>query len=375
MKNQGCKTATPERLTEIDGLRGWAALSVVIFHAFYVTFSSVHSGWPPSAFMPLIDGTLDVCIFFILSGDALSTGYISGGSRLTLNRMIAKRYFRLSIPILLTVIPTWALMLSGLIYSPKAFNINNWLGYFLDFRPSFWDAVKFSLAGVYGWIPAQNYNDFLWTMPIELYGSLMIFLYLSVIHHLRTPLIVTLFFILCTSIFSRYFELFFVGVFLAQLRALGILGRIRRSIYAWVGGLFLLLVTYSLEVISYSVLPGKSFIPLQLDTHLYPLVATMFVVGSYISLPVLAFFRCRVSAFLGRVSFGIYLIQFPMLCSFECFMIVTRPSQLGWSLSFALEVAGATVLLTVGIATVFSRIDNYLLRRVDILIGKQVQQT
>jgi uncharacterized membrane protein len=42
MKNPGCKTATPERLTEIDGLRGWAALSVVIFHAFYVTFSSVY---------------------------------------------------------------------------------------------------------------------------------------------------------------------------------------------------------------------------------------------------------------------------------------------------------------------------------------------
>ena len=65
------------RIDYLDGVRGWASLMVLLFHAFWETFGNVLPVFrnPVTAF--LLDGHLAVFVFFVLSGDALSTAWFS----------------------------------------------------------------------------------------------------------------------------------------------------------------------------------------------------------------------------------------------------------------------------------------------------------
>ena len=92
------------RLREMDGLRGWASLSVMLSHLLLGVFVKAE---PPALtpflkpfLEPLLGGTLDVAVFFVLSGDALSASYWGQRSRKAVIRLAVKRYFRLGIPIL-----------------------------------------------------------------------------------------------------------------------------------------------------------------------------------------------------------------------------------------------------------------------------------
>src|SRR5205814_10095243 len=65
------------RLTFLDGLRGWAAMAVLLFHVFILIF-------PPSNFAAimlrkfvLFNGAFAVMLFFVISGFALSTPFVA----------------------------------------------------------------------------------------------------------------------------------------------------------------------------------------------------------------------------------------------------------------------------------------------------------
>ncbi|MBV1824216.1 acyltransferase family protein [Komagataeibacter oboediens] len=60
----------------LDGIRGIASLSVVIFHFFHEALGSFVPVFRSRIFYTIFDGHEDVMIFFILSGDALSISYL-----------------------------------------------------------------------------------------------------------------------------------------------------------------------------------------------------------------------------------------------------------------------------------------------------------
>ena len=64
----------PQRLRFLDGVRGWAAVVVLLYHIFI-------DGLPANSFMAdralwgkvfFLNGTLAVCVFFVVSGFSLS---------------------------------------------------------------------------------------------------------------------------------------------------------------------------------------------------------------------------------------------------------------------------------------------------------------
>src|SRR5687768_4333751 len=124
-----------ERLAFLDGLRGWAALMVVLSHLlvfFVAQTSSAYKGWYwafPS------DGNLAVFVFFVLSGFALSIGYIQSGRVNILTALCVRRYLRLAIPILCTSLLAYLLHTVHLFYNAAAGNIteNAWLTTFYTF--------------------------------------------------------------------------------------------------------------------------------------------------------------------------------------------------------------------------------------------------
>jgi peptidoglycan/LPS O-acetylase OafA/YrhL len=115
------------RLLALEGLRGVAAIVVVIFHALlifyeYMVFgpsvaSTQHMGLEDnlfgSPFRIFFAGTFAVAIFFVLSGFVLSIGFLSKGKKIILQKLALKRYLRLMLPALASVMIAWLLITLG----------------------------------------------------------------------------------------------------------------------------------------------------------------------------------------------------------------------------------------------------------------------
>jgi peptidoglycan/LPS O-acetylase OafA/YrhL len=282
------------RLDFLDGLRGWAAVVVLLHHVFI-------DGLPANAFMAdralwakvfFLNGTLAVSVFFVISGFSLSIRYLETGNALSLGRIGAGRYLRLMLPILAICVITHALLLSGLI--PPAAQRPAPLDQFLTFTPSLERLLNFSLWKVFvAYSDAETYDPPLWTMTYEFFGSFMVFAVVAAVRpaRLRTVLLGTLFIVL-TAV-QTWFALFVAGVLIADLfaaaRSTGMANR--AGAIVCVAGVLLI------------TLPNTWFAAVYIGG------ATCLTAGVIFCAPVRRFFESRLSGFLGRISFPLYLVQ------------------------------------------------------------------
>jgi peptidoglycan/LPS O-acetylase OafA/YrhL len=112
------KAASPRgeqvpRLKFLDGLRGWAAIFVLLYHVFCdaIPFDA-DIGSNLKFFLPF-SGAMAIFIFFLVSGFSLSIKYLARGDLQLWARTTARRYFRLAIPIFFACLAVHVAMLSG----------------------------------------------------------------------------------------------------------------------------------------------------------------------------------------------------------------------------------------------------------------------
>ncbi|MGA8614913.1 MAG: acyltransferase family protein, partial [Xanthobacteraceae bacterium] len=220
-----------ERLFELDGLRGWASFSVLLFHIFCEIFGTLIPslrGILPVAFM---NGHLAVAVFFVLSGEALSVPYWKSGSRAYILRQIAKRYPRLTIPVFFSGLIVFLLWKAGLVLSGQAAPMVNWLSD-LPFTPNLSDLFHYSFFGVYGLDTPHPYNPLLWTMRIEIFGSFIVFgiLLLDSIFRIRVIEFLVVIAALSFAV-EPGFSCILFGLIFGRLHTLGFFSWCRRT--AW----------------------------------------------------------------------------------------------------------------------------------------------
>ena len=190
------------RFRFLDGLRGWAAVVVLLHHLFI-------DGLPANSFMAdralwakvfFLNGTVAVSVFFVISGFSLSIRYLETGDGRALGRIAAGRYLRLALPIFAICAVTYVLLVSGLI--PPAAQRPSPLDQFLGFTPSIDGLLGFSLLKVFvAYSGAESYDPPLWTMTYEFFGSFMVFALIAYLRpsRLRTLLLAVLFLLLDRS--------------------------------------------------------------------------------------------------------------------------------------------------------------------------------
>lgn len=177
--------AAPTRLGFLDGLRGLAALGVLIHHYAAAFYPTTLTGDPATAHLPgpweawlaaspvLLNFRLS--LFFALSGLVLaaSVARAPGGWRPLLPQL-ARRYVRLSLPVAASLGLTYALLLTHGFRAPLLVaNGAAWLAPFWQWLPGFGQFVRDVLGGVMmGNVP--RYNPVLWTMMVEWQGSLLV---------------------------------------------------------------------------------------------------------------------------------------------------------------------------------------------------------
>lgn len=251
----GSTLAIGSRRVELDGIRGWAALSVILFHFFQETFGVLFPAFHSPFFNFILDGHLDVLVFFILSGDALSSSFFANQETTGTARIVVVRYLRLTFPILLSCMLELALIQLGWTAPHLAGSLvkrDDWYGSFLNFDPNFFQCLYYALGGVYFDTHGPVYNPFLWTMPVELFGSLLVFVNILIYSRLRSVFLVLGLQIGVLLIFCPVYSLFIFGVLLGHLRTGCFFDKVRRRF-----GELSVLAMFAIACVLISLLKGN----------------------------------------------------------------------------------------------------------------------
>lgn len=352
------------RALEIDAIRGWAALSVVLFHVFWETFGAAvpwlrnpYTAW-------LMAGHFDVIVFFILSGDALSFPYFHGGSTAYLQRAALKRYLRLTVPILVVTAVTGLAMAARLTPTGAASEIvdrTDWLGSFAQFNAAGSSALRFATYYVYVGGYRANYLPFLWTMPVELAGSYVLLFTLFVFPRIRggTWLVAGLAYLLVAQ--DSYVGCFLIGLLLGKARADGLFRRWPRHVgryLAPLGMIGALALVGHRQAIGDQSLRGLAGAGAVL---LFCIYSSRRLVGLLSASPV--------SQFLGRISFLLYLWHFPVLITLTSGLIVRSAGEDGLlAPTSALAIGTLTVAVSVALAHWTMAIEGWARSANDLLM-------
>ncbi|WP_331712969.1 acyltransferase family protein [Legionella lansingensis] len=271
---------------------------------------------------PLTDSRLAVGIFFIISGFVLSYRFI--GYRMepaTFVKTLVARYIRLTIPI--AVVSLLVLVFgfySSFLHNIKATALEPKWGYdpFYTFNPSFTDALKFSFWNVF--LNYDNNHTYIppaWTMPRELLGSYFIYttVFIAGFHNYwnRRRLFITMIAVsafLVLNLRFHYTAFFLYGYLLAEYYKSN-----TTSNQTSPNNRVAFLAFIALMIFSSFRSPDRSvFLPL--------VGMSLIVVWSVLySQRLSAFFSNRVSLFLGKISFPLYLIHVPIYCTFSSWLI------------------------------------------------------
>lgn len=289
----------------LDGLRGWAALFVVGSHLgpMFLTHGLLNNVLPF-----FTDGQLAVYVFFVLSGYVLSIGFFRTGQRKTVVTLALRRYPRLTIPILATTLIALLLMKLGWFSNIPAGQAASsaWLESFYQFEGSLSGALQFGLWDVYmNYNGRTSYNSALWTMWIEMLGSMMIFGLLLLCGRNRLmQVIVIAAFAYWAAEHNQHLVAFALGMLLARCSALDWIPSSN------VAGIGLLAITLPIAMVRYL---GDSLTAVSM-------YAAAIVAAVLLSPALQALLSTRLSQWLGRISFPLYLTHMLIICSISSTM-------------------------------------------------------
>lgn len=300
-----------QRLDYLDGLRGFGALMVFLSHLVAGFFMREHITTDHPALLFLTDGGLAVYIFFIVSGFALTESLHGQSGNKNLRQLIVKRYIRLTVPVLAAVLVGYLLLRLGWMGNRQQ-ETSLWIQNFYKHEPALGRAIFDGLLGVI-LIKSTKYNPVLWSIRPEFFCSVALYIAFAKRDALMArasawrPAIRRLLLGLCflgLVVFVPLAFCFAIGAGLCHLQ------RNADRLLVWrhqqSAGALLLMVAIA----------GSTFFRQGYEQGTLPaLYASLFFIGVVSSRPLQQLFASRPGKFLGDISFPLYLIHFPILCS------------------------------------------------------------
>lgn len=371
-----------QRFLELEGLRGVAAVVVVLYHnllAFYLvmfmgasTFGlarnrDIELFLHGNPIVGLLSGTFAVAIFFVLSGFVLSVGYYQTKNDTIIKKLAAKRYLRLMLPALASVLIAYILIKLNLSHTAEAASITNssWLARNWNFDASFFGALNNATWGIFTQ-GSSPYNNVLWTMATEFAGSFLVFGSLLLFGKMTNRWVVYALLILVTI--NTWFFGFIAGMVMADLY-------VNRRNYNWQLSPYTACCV-ALVAITLGAYPAKgsdltwyhyispSFGNIHIDYKIiYLSIAAILLVGLVLYSPHLKkFFASKWLSGLGKYTFSLYLVHIPILSTFTTFVFIRALDHFGYNTAAWLSII-ASVPLVVGAAYLFEKyVDNPSIR-------------
>lgn len=324
----------------LDGVRGMAAFIVVIYHYVAAFYPALYTGnvnniktsggvelfIVNSPFNILYDGSVSVCIFFILSGYVLTYKYFKDDDIQKIRSTAIRRYIRLVIPVVFSVFIAYIILKLKLFYNIQAAEVSSseWLKGFYNFEPNVFEMIKQAIYGVL-FKQSTTYNPVLWTMYYEFYGSFLVIAFALMFGKVRNRWIV--YSILLVLTFNNNFLPFVLGLMLSDCyntKKQTIQRYINKSINIVFIILGLLLASYppavSVENTMYAFMKLNY---IENASYFYHSIGAFFIMVVILNSNILKrVFSTKVFQFLGSISFSVYIIHFLILNSFSSYLFI-----------------------------------------------------
>ncbi len=367
------------KLLELTGLRGVAAFIVVITHCQQFFFPYSHKDleqffqviiYPFNTlaiafFEFFYDGAFAVMVFWVLSGTVLSLKYFqlvsqqdSRKTEVYLFFSAFKRYFRLAIPVLLSVITAYLLLYFGCLFNHEIGHLypgeyGQWIqGLFPDVanvleatRTALWDTF-------FNYRDSTTYNPVLWTMEKEYMGSIVLFVSLAFLGRFaryRAIFLVAVFAL--DALHISWLAAFFAGMLISDYCVQYKTNRMRER-----DRLFIKRVT---RIARNRFVVGSlvMVIVLLIGMPEYRGVSNLFlacavIAVSILSAPVRSFLSTPPLLWLGKISFGLYLSHLLLVASASSALYLWLLSRLGYGFA-GVTVTLVTIILALPIGWVF----------------------
>lgn len=359
-----------KRLSYLEGLRGFAAIMVFLCHFGYAFYFALFSTDVSQANMPgnldaiiavtpfnmLYNGKLAVRIFFLLCGYVISIKYFQTRDKKYLVNGAIKRYFRLIVPILVIEVITYLLMKIGAYHNGAAALISKseWFVGFNSCEPSVIGMLKEAFFDSFFGV-ASNYNNILWIIKYEFLGSLLVFALLYVTGNWKYRDI--LYILLIGLCIRNDYVCILIGMLMCDVmqNQSTFIGKIcKNKFILFISMIFgMLLATYpaagvNLEHTIYRILG-------------VPRVIIFYDIGAALLFGVLLnstmlqkIFNTRSLNFLGKYSFGIYLVHFPIIATFSSWILVELNGIMDYNLIMLIDFV-LTVPLVLVSAILFTK--------------------
>lgn len=309
--------------------------------------------------MVFLSGTFAVAIFFVLSGFVLSIGYFQTGNESIIRKLATKRYLRLMLPALASVLICYALIKFGLnnASAAAAFTHSGWLGPRWGFEPHLLGAIVDAAWGIF--IKSGSiYNNVLWTMSFEFVGSFIVFGSLLLFGKSQRRWILYVCLIFLT--WNTWFLAFVAGMILADMTAGGFIQSKARKLWQivplivlglFLGGYPLMGATGTIyDHITPNALIGRvNFISIYTTIG-----ATILVTLTVACAQITRLLKSKYMSELGAYTFSLYLVHIPILFSFTTFAFLHLHNHFGYNTSVLLSLA-ASIPIVAGATYLFRR--------------------
>jgi peptidoglycan/LPS O-acetylase OafA/YrhL len=348
------------RVHYLEGLRGIAACQVVLLH-FVTAFLPVTAEHAAPPFRVLFDGHTAVYVFFLISGAVLTLSFARGG---LWPNQVARRIVRLGIPVaaaatialvLLAALPNAhveAAKMSGsawLAMDSSGTATLSHLGREIGLDSLLLGYREYTLfAPIADRLPLLEHslNAPFWSLHLELYGSFLVLLLVNLQSWSAWPHRLAI--IVCAVLFGTHpMFLFVLGHLCAALlrrppiRLLGtcilILGLVMSAAKDWDA-------VEAVRVAISRFAPVAAPNSFQLQSQLAAVALFLGVLLSPIARRALAL---SLFAKLGRLSFSIYLLHFPILFTIGCSGFLLLAGVLPVSLSIAITFVGFVLVVLI----------------------------
>lgn len=360
-----------EKINYLDGLRGVAAVNVMLMHFFIILLPAIiysdrmpsHLGNLEQIFtgtpLGLIGaGNFSVCIFFVLSGYVLTQKYFKTKDRNIIISGAIRRYVRLFIPVFAATMLSFLLASTGMFhYFIEAVMIsgnNNYANYW-TFTPDLAEAIKQAAWGTF-FAGEDTYNPVLWTMTVEFYGSMLVFAMALLFGSLRARW--TFYLAAIVLFLNTYYLAFIIGMWLAdalngKTSVFKTNNKIILSILL-VSGLFL--GSYPVGTVTtdslYGFLNNGFFQTPKYAYHILGAGMIMYVLLN--SQWLQKVFSSPVPVFLGKISYSLYLVHFLVISTFTCALFLALHPVLPYGVAVLVSCA-LSVLLIIPLSYLFYR--------------------
>jgi peptidoglycan/LPS O-acetylase OafA/YrhL len=352
-------TGKTNRFMELEGLRGLAALVVFVFHFLIIFYPVMYYGGvtalaPVQHFRfednihgtPLatfISGTFSVAIFFVLSGFVLSVGFFMTKKTEIIKKLASKRYLRLMLPALASVILAWIYIVLGFSQTHEAYHItlssalqNEWI-----MTPRFFDAIREGMVSIFVIGPEHHYNSVLWTMKYEFIGSFIIFTLALVFGHSNKRWLI--YGALAAGLYNTWYLGFILGMALADMyvNKPQLIQKIKQPFFY-----VLLVIGIVLGGFPTTSTDGTFYTWLSLprlaeseNQSLYMSIGALLIVMAVLSIGRLKkFMSSRLLSQLGKYTYSLYLVHQPIIYTVGAGLFVMFTGFMGYNRSVALAV-------------------------------------